>query len=385
MKNKTIAFVTIFIGIFLFGISMVIIGSVLPILKVRFGMSDIEAGSLFSILPIGLLVGSISFGPIVDKFGYRWILSLASIFLGLGFVGIAHSSSIGMLSACIFFFGIGGGAINGGTSALVSDLSEGKRKIINLNWLGMFYGIGAFSMPLALSLVSDKHLPEVLNIAAILSLISAIAFFVIKYPLTVQKEKITLKLIPTFIKSKLFMTIAFYLFFQSAFEAIVNNWSVSYFIDAHQIEQSKALVALSYSVLGLILMRLLIGSLLKNVNHNRLIQLSIILFALGITGLFINGYIINLVAMLLLGAGLAPGFPVMLGLVGEMFKEASGTAFSFVMLIALSGNTIINYITGVMSNQYGAGVYPYVIIFIVLSMSLIYILIDKIESINKTS
>ena len=164
MNNKTIAFVANFTGIFLFGISMVIIGSILPVLKVRFGMTDIEAGGLFSVLPIGLLIGSVSFGPIVDRFGYRGVLSVASLFLAMGFMGIAYSPTVSLLSLCIFFFGMGGGAINGGTSALVSDLSEGRAKIINLNWLGLFYGVGAFSMPFALSRVSDDSLIVVLLI-----------------------------------------------------------------------------------------------------------------------------------------------------------------------------------------------------------------------------
>ncbi len=380
MKNKTIAFVANFTGIFLFGISMVIIGSMLPILKSRFVMTDIEAGGLFSVLPIGLMIGSIAFGPIVDRFGYRAVLSIASLFLALGFFGIAYSPTVNILSACIFFFGIGGGTINGGTSALVSDLSEGKKKIINLTWLGMFYGIGAFSMPIALSVIKEEQLSIVLNVAIVLSLISAFVFLIIKYPLTVVKDKVTFKLIPTFVKDKLFMSIAFFLFFQSAFEALVNNWTVSFFIESLGSGQSKALVALSYSVLGLILMRLLIGSVLKNLHHNKLVQISIILLALGAGGLLINGYLINSIGMLLLGAGLASGFPVMLGLIGEMYKENSGTAFSFTMLIALVGNTLINYATGIITNTFGMQAFIYVVISVVVFMALIYVLINKIEN-----
>lgn len=378
MNNKTIAFVANFTGIFLFGISMVIIGSILPVLKVRFGMTDIEAGGLFSVLPIGLLIGSVSFGPIVDRFGYRGVLSVASLFLAMGFMGIAYSPTVSLLSLCIFFFGMGGGAINGGTSALVSDLSEGRAKIINLNWLGLFYGVGAFSMPFALSRVSDDSLIVVLLIAAVLSILSALGFLIIKYPISVEKEKVSIRLIPQFIKNKLFMTIAFYLFFQSAFEAMVNNWSVSYFIDALGTEQNKALVALSYSVLGLIAMRLLIGSVFKKMNHHKIIALSLALLAMGTLVLIVRISVINSLGMILLGAGLASGFPVMLGLVGEMFKEISGTAFSFAMLIALTGNTIVNYLIGVLTNTYGMRVYMYVVAAVVLFMVSIYLMIRRL-------
>ncbi len=202
MNNKKIAFFAAFTGIFLFGVSMVLIGSVLPILKARFGMTDLEAGSLFSILPVGLLVGSVTFGPIVDKYGYRWVLSTASLFLSLGFLGIAHAANINLLSVCIFFFGAGGGVINGGGSALISDLSEGKGKITNLNWLGFFYGIGAFSMPLILSVIDSSHYTLVIDIVGILSLFVALIFVFIGYPLVVQKEKISLKVLPLFFEKQ---------------------------------------------------------------------------------------------------------------------------------------------------------------------------------------
>jgi len=366
MNNKTIAFIANFTGILLFGISMVIIGSILPLLKARFGMSDIAAGGLFSVLPVGLLIGSVLFGPVVDRFGYRWVLTVASLLLSLGFFGIAHAESLHLLRAGIFFFGLGGGVINGGTSALVSDLSEGKNKIINLNWLGLFYGIGAFSMPMILSRIDEIHY--------------TLVFLLINYPLTVQKEKISLKLIPVFVKNKLFMTICFYLFFQSAFEAIINNWSVSFFIDKLAVPQYQALIALSVSVSGLVCMRILTGSVLKKWHHFRLIQLSLLLFSLGLICLVLPAsYFVHLLGMFLIGGGLAPGFPVMLGVVGEIFKEVSGTAFSFAMLIALTGNTIINYSIGILTEKFGMNVYPYVILVEIIMMFFIFLLIGKAD------
>ena len=71
----------------------------------------------------------------------------------------------------------------------------------------------------------------------------------------------------------------------------------------------------------------------------------------------------------------APGFPVMLGLTGNMYKEISGTAFSFVMLIALTGNIVINFITGILIDQYGISVFVYVILTQILAMIALYLFI----------
>ncbi len=378
MKSRTIAFISVFAGILLFGVSMVMIGSVLPLLKLRLGLSDIVAGGLFSILPFGLLIGSIAFGPISDKYGYRWVLSTACLFLAIGFLGIGHTFSIWMLRVSILFFGIGGGVINGATSALISDLSSDEKKIANLNLLGIFFGLGAFCMPLILSILNDELYIIAIDIAALVSVLIAFLFLTISYPITVKKEKISFKLIPLFFKNKVFLIICFFLFFQSAFEAIINNWSVSYFTQHLQIDQQDALIALSFSVLGMTLMRILTGGIFRNIKSKHLLHISFSLLVVGVLCLFIQSglsFYINSFGLFLIGAGLSPGFPVMLGLTGNMYKEISGTAFSFVMLIALTGNIVINFITGILIDQYGIGVFVYVILTQIIAMIALYLFI----------
>ena len=375
MKNRKIAFISVFTGIFLFGVSMVIIGSTLSVLRERFGMSDIEAGGLFSILPFGLLVGSVTFGPVADKYGYRWVLTVAGLFLSLGFFGIAHAGSLFVLRSCIFLFGIGGGVINGASSALVSDLSVKEHKITNLIWLGAFFGVGAFVTPIILSVIEKTYYTLVIDVAGVLSLLIAILFAVIAYPVTVQKDKISFKLIPVFVKNRLFMALCFYLFFQSSFEAIVNNWTVTFFVDL-RVGENKALLAFSSSVLGMILMRVLTGSILRNLSFNRLMTLALAFLGVGLIILFVPApFYFKATGMFFIGAGLAPGFPVMLGSAGELFKEVSATAFSFAMLIALIGNTLINYITGVLTEKFGMGVFPYVIMTEIVALLLLFVVI----------
>lgn len=380
MKSRTITFISVFAGILLFGVSMVMIGSVLPLLKIRLGLSDIVAGGLFSILPLGLLIGSVYFGPVSDKYGYRWVLATASLFLAIGFIGIGHSWSLWLLRVCILFFGIGGGVINGATSALISDLSSDDKKIANLNLLGVFFGLGAFCMPLVLSTLNQSDYVTVINIVAILCILVAALFLFISYPIVVEKEKISFKLIPLFFKNKVFLIICFFLFFQSAFEAIMNNWSVSYFMQHLQVDQKQALVALSFLVLGMTLMRILTGGVFRNISTKNLLRIAFVLLSVGAVCLFIqlpSSYYLNTLGLFLIGAGLSPGFPVMLGLTGNMYKEISGTAFSFVMLIALTGNIVINYITGVLVQYFGVRAFIYVIFAEIILMFILYLFIRK--------
>jgi fucose permease len=66
-----------------------------------------------------------------------------------------------------------------------------------------------------------------------------------------------------------------------------------------------------------------------------------------------NPFGLSLMGLGLLGAGLASGFPIMLGFAGDRYPEISGTAFSLVLSIALLGNTLVNFGMGIIAQTYG--------------------------------
>ncbi|MCB0556143.1 MAG: hypothetical protein KDD02_21535, partial [Phaeodactylibacter sp.] len=68
-----------------------------------------------------------------------------------------------------------------------------------------------------------------------------------------------------------------------------------------------------------------------------------------------SAYGFAIAGLALLGAGLAGGFPIILGYVGDIYAKLSGTAFSIAFVIALAGNMLINYMMGVISQAFGIG------------------------------
>ena len=123
MFNKKLVYGAACAGLLLFGIGLITLGSVAPDLKTKFHLDEISSGTLFSILPLGILTGSLLFGPICDKYGYKLLLTIACILMFCGFEGIAYSANLSLLKLSVFFFGVGGGAINGATNAAVADIS----------------------------------------------------------------------------------------------------------------------------------------------------------------------------------------------------------------------------------------------------------------------
>ncbi len=354
MYKKRLVFWAACIGILLFGMSLITLGSVVPHLKEKFQLDEISAGGLFSILPFGILVGSLVFGPFCDKYGYKILLALACIFMFAGFEGIAYAPSHTLLKVCIFLIGLGGGAINGATSALVSDISE-KDKGANLSLLGVFFGIGALGMPFLLGILEHSfNFQDILATVGVVTFLMGIFYLLIKFPAPKQAQGFPIAQSISLVKDGVLMLIAFFLFFQSSFEAIINNWTTTYLADQFSIQPNKALYALSLFVVGMAGMRLLLGSVLRNTDVRKLWIAAFALIGLGLIFLAVGkSFYPSVTGLILLGAGLAGGFPLMLGFVGDRYKELSGTAFSLVLVIALSGNMIINYSMGVIAQTYG--------------------------------
>ena len=72
--HKNLVFTAACIGMCFFGVSMITLGAVLPSLIAKLNLSGLQTTSLVTFLPLGMLAGSLIFGPIVDRFGHKALL-----------------------------------------------------------------------------------------------------------------------------------------------------------------------------------------------------------------------------------------------------------------------------------------------------------------------
>lgn len=354
------------LGMLLFGIVMISLGSVMPSIIGKYGLDALQAGSLASILPGGILLGSLVFGPVVDRYSYRNLMLFCTLFIILGMESIAFAPGLPALQAGFFLIGFGGGAINGGTNALVADISEGQagKRSANLSLLGVFFGIGALGMPsLMAGMAAVWPYERILAFLGAAVVIPLAYFLLIRYPAAKHAQAIPLKESYAMIRDVPLVMLGLFLFFQSALEGVVNNWTATFLQNEKNVGATEALVALSIFVASLTLTRGLLAIVLRSFSPFYVLLASIGLL-LGGAGLLMagvsTGFYIS--ALILLGMGAAAGFPVILGYVSGLYTGLRGTAFSFVFFIALMGNVIINYITGIIAYQYGMGKFPWILL-----------------------
>ena len=372
--RKNLIFVIACIGMCFFGIATITLGSILPQLTEKLGFDNLQAASLVAFMPVGSLVGSIFFGPVVDRYGHKSMLILCSLILLLGLQGVAFFKEVYLLQMSIFLIGLGGGVLNGETNALASDISEPHEKGTRLSILGVFYGVGAISIPMLLRFLSAYYsYNQILNGLGAIMLIAIFFFMAVSFPAPKQAKGFPIKKGIGLLKENGLLLLSFMLFFQSGIEVCCSTWTTSYFKQVTEITPAQGLTALTLMIIGLSLSRIVLAVVYRTVKQEKVLPYSLIIGIVGF-GLLTNSpdYLRAYAGMFLIGAGLAATFPTILSLIGGMFAELSGTAFSIALAVGLCGQIVFNYSTGALSQVFGIQLFPYLMISGIVLMLILF-------------
>lgn len=358
-----------------FGLIMLTLGSVLPEIMLKFGVDELAAGSLGSLFPLGILVGSMIFGPIVDKYSYKYFLFACFAWVSVAMVGIAGATTFLLLQIAFFIIGIGGGGLNGATNALVADISRQHNKIdsVYISALGIFFGVGALFVPSLVGVFADIYTYEqILFFLGIAIFILGLPLVFLTFPEPKLARRITLKEGLILFKNPSLLILAAILFFHAAFEGVFNNWSTMFLERNRDLSAGQALASLSFYIGGLTLARVLLVALFRVVRDEIILFASIVLMVFALT-LIISGknQVIIFIGASLIGAGTAGVFPVILGYVSRLYNELRATAIGVVIFLAVLGNIIFNLIMGFLAKTMGISVYQGVLSFCLFAVFVI--------------
>jgi FHS family glucose/mannose:H+ symporter-like MFS transporter len=369
-NHKGAALAAAFIGIFFFGMAFLVLGAVLPSLKEALNLTDSQVSTLTSLLPFGVLLGSLVFGPVIDRYGYKILLVSATAFGVAGLELFAFSSGMAGLIAGVVLIGLCGGMLNGSTNALVSDISEDKSRTSNLFILGLVYCLGAFTIPLLMASASktfDYH--AIVSFSGYVMAASLIFYLFVRFPEAKCKQGIPLKEVGKMFKEPVLIILSFVLFFESAIEGLANNWTSTYLV-SKSFSIEMAAYALSFVLVGLAISRVVLTFVSRVADGKVIIICSMLLEAVGAALVMIaSSQAMAIAGAMLLGMGQAAGFPVVFGIVGKKYSRMSGTAFSFALVIALIGNMLLNKLVG----SVGVRFLPWVIICSTVALSALFL------------
>jgi fucose permease len=341
-------------GIFVFGIVMAVLGAVLPSLMERIGFDKARGGGLFLVMNFAMLVMSLLFGPIVDRFGFKTLLAVCALLVAGAFALLAAAGTYTAVAVAAVILGFGGGGLNGGTNALASDLNP-ERRGAALNLIGIFFGFGALSIPfLAGTLMRSLGVVRLLVLAAILALVPFVLFATSRFPRPKQAQGFPLREAARVIRHPLLWLCAFLLFFQSGNEFTVGGWLATYGREDFGLGASAASLALAAYWAMIMAGRLVSSRAVSRLGNTRLVLVSAFVALAAAVLLTVAWNVpVLFVAAALIGLGFAAIYPTTLAVAGERFAELSGTAFGVIFVVALTGGMTAPWLAGRIAQSAG--------------------------------
>jgi fucose permease len=333
------------LAILVYGMIAAMLGTLLPQLSARLSLSPEQNSVLALVQALGLSVASISAGPLIDNRGKKtgMVLGLAIITISL-FV-LPNVPGVGLLTACWFALGFGGGIIVTAANALVSDISADRRASV-LNLLNLFFGLGLMSTPFIAANVVSGDAIRLCYLTAILTAVALLLNATAPIPGPTGERGFRLSEVNEILGRPALYMLATLLFLYVACEVGFSTWLARHLI-AQGMPEKTALNILFGFALGILIGRVVVSPILIKVPSKTVTLASAMLMSITTyVAIQTSDVTVAAVAVFCAGLAMAPVFPTTLAMVGDAFPKATATAMGIVITSGWIGLAISAPIIG---------------------------------------
>lgn len=339
------------LAILVYGVIAAMLGTLLPQLASRFNLTAAQQGTVALFQAIGLIVASVSVGPLIDNKGKKLGLVLGLLLISIALFALPNSTGYESVCAYMLLMGVGGGIVVTGANALVSDISEEKRAS-TLNLLNLFFGLGGLLTPLIASVLFPGNTIGFCYLAAVLATVTLIVHATTPMPPPTGERGFKFGEAGSILGRPVLYLLSLFLFLYVACEVGVWNWLTSY-LKTRGIPEATALQILSLGfALGLLLGRVVVSRILIKVPAATVTLGSAVLMAVTTYGMLqTSDPTIAAVLVFLAGVAMAPVFPTTLAMVGDAFPAGTATAMGIVITFGWVGLAVSSPIIGAVAGE----------------------------------
>lgn len=339
------------LAIFVYGMIAAMLGTILPDLSRRFQLTPEQNGNIALAQALGLIIASVSVGPLIDNYGKKPGLVLGLALIALALFLLPKSRGYRSIMVYLLLLGLGGGIIVTGANALVSDIGAERRATV-LNFLNLFFGLGGLATPFISANLLGRNSTRLCYTVFALSAITLVTHTVAPIPPPTGERSFQLSQAGELVGQPALWLLAFLLFLYVASEVGMWNWLPRHLI-AQGIPDSKALNILSLGfALGLLLGRVIVAPVLITVAPETVTLAAALLMAVTTyLALQTRSPGISWVAVFCAGLAMAPVFPTTLAMVGNAFPVATATAMGIVITSGWIGLAVSSRIIGAIAGE----------------------------------
>ncbi len=341
-------------GMFVFGVSVALLGATLPLLAARAHFDLAAAGLLFFVLNAAVVVCTLSLGSSVDRHGPRAAMVAGPLLVAFAMLAVASAKGFAIVIGAAALLGVGGGLLNVATNTLTAGLSvEPLRKNAELNRLGIFFGLGALLVPLGLgSLLERWGMEPVLWLAASLCAAVGLASAALPLPGPAPSSATVPSRPWTLLREPWVATAALLLFLQSGNEMILTGYATAHLTNFASVAQASWAVSGMWA--AVIAARAALAWLASRVSGEFIVVGSAVLTGAGTLWLLVAAHFLPAAAALALtGAAMAGIFPTTMGMAGARFAGRTGAVFGVMLAVARSGAMLMPWLAGSLAERSG--------------------------------
>src|SRR6266550_3948951 len=355
MNSRRSLFIAASAGMFVFGITLAILGALfgLPAMRERIHADLAQQGDIFLALYLGIFVSTIIVGPVIDSFGNKIVLIVSAVGVVAGLLGFIVAASFVTAMIAAFVLGFGGGGLNTAANALVADLYADNRGAM-LNLLGVFFGFGALFIPLLAASITERlSISQLLMIATALAVACTIFYVILPFPRPREAAGFSIFASIRAAKYPGVMLFALLLFCESGNESAIGGWTSTYVGSIGGAPRSATGILAAYWG-GLMIGRILGARLLEKMRKERLIFASGIGSAIGTAVLVASPSLITLASgATIVGLSFAAIYPTTLAIAADRYQRLAGTIFGLLFAVGLIGGMLFPFAIGHLSEHFG--------------------------------
>jgi fucose permease len=333
------------LAIFVYGLIAPILGALLP----SYSLTPVQQGNVTMAQALGLVVASVSAGPVIDLRGNKLALVTGlSLIVASLFAAPNAGGYVGLLIV-YFILGVGGGIVVTAANSLVGAV-EPTRRGSALNFLNLFFGLGGIVTTYAASYLMT---PVVLCYSvASLTVIALVINAATRMPGAAGEASFRPNEVPILLSRPALILLCVFLFLYVACEVGVWNWLKLYLISVN-FDPSSAGGVVSYGfAFGILVGRVVISRVLIKVPSLTVTLASAILMVVTTFAMLnLHSKTSITIAVFCAGLAMAPVFPTTLAIVGDTFHRGAATALGIVITCGWIGLAVSSPIIGALAEN----------------------------------
>ena len=295
-------------------------------------------------------------GVATDRFGPKGPLVVGTAAIAIGLAAVSRASSFAALAAPLACLGLGSMALNGGGNTLVADLHDDpSRKAAALNFIGVFYGVGAVMLPFSLGLLlATVGVPNLLLTSAGFAAVLLAAVVVLRFPEPKPHRRASLAESLSFLRTPAALTLAGLVYFQIGNEFILAGYFASFVTREFHAPVTTASYLLACYWGSMMVGRIVFSRLMLRFEQHGVLVVTCLAAAASAGVLSRSvGPVSAAIAVVCTGFALSGTVPTVLAIAGARFRERSGTVNGVLFSVAALAGMTVPSLAGVLGDWAG--------------------------------